>query len=645
VLRDQARRYSKQHFQADFAACGRNSAMSNNGVEQIVIRHVSGSKANQIEHISLAGVNEITIGRDPKSNIAFDASRDDVVSRRHAVIRVVRGDQISFRLADLGSNNGTFLNGKQIKGEEELLPEDSIELGKNGLKFVFDVQPRPANLVARTRVIDVSDTAATRVIDTAGIAARDAVLAGDTGIEPPVQKFEPPPKVGVGKETVLHLLGEERRATSRVWISSLAGLAAVVALGGGAIYWKQVHDKAAAEAELQRATAEMGKTADEQQADLAQKTAEDRGLNAQDIVNQYGNATARIDLHWRLYDQTTGKPVFHQTFADHEANGEQKEILPAYVKSGDLVVRWLTLEDDNRSNIAIEGEGNATGFVVDEQGFMLTNKHVAAGWNLPFGGKEDPANGYRYGWLYDFKDVAMAKDGKKVKHPKKIELSERQFSSLQNWVPSTGGFVFAKNVAYVAGPGNIPDPSKGDTNTFFGKNDKLEVRFANSRGSSNATLQRFSNDSDVALIKVDTPQKLSKLEIAGDDTVTVGEKVVVLGYPGIAQKVVASNTTIENGQARLNTDVVPIPFVSEGIVALVSPRIKTENGVTVEGLSGEMIQMSVNSTGSGNSGGPVFNKAGKVIGLFTYGMSGGGANNSGAIPIKYGRDLLQAQHP
>jgi serine protease Do len=38
--------------------------MGNNSVEQIVIRHLSGSKANQIEHISLAGVTEITVGRD-----------------------------------------------------------------------------------------------------------------------------------------------------------------------------------------------------------------------------------------------------------------------------------------------------------------------------------------------------------------------------------------------------------------------------------------------------------------------------------------------------------------------------------------------------------------------------------------------------
>ena len=100
------------------------------------------------------------------------------------MIRVVRGDRISFRLADLGSNNGTFLNGQRITEEVELLPEDSIGLGKNGLKFIFNVQPRPAYLVARTRVIDISDAAATRVIETAGTAARDAALASEMSVEP-----------------------------------------------------------------------------------------------------------------------------------------------------------------------------------------------------------------------------------------------------------------------------------------------------------------------------------------------------------------------------------------------------------------------------------------------------------------------------
>ena len=629
--------------------------MSNNGVEQIVIRHISGSKANQIEHISLAGVNEITIGRDPRSNIAFNSSRDDIVSRRHAVIRVVRGDRISFRLADLGSNNGTFLNGERITEEVELLPEDSIGLGKNGLKFIFNVQPRPAYLVARTRVIDISDAAATRVIETARTAARDAALASEMSVEPANQKFESPPKVGVGKETMLHMLGEERRAASRVWRSWLAVIVAFVILGGGAFYWKHIRDQNAQSAELQRAKEEMAERetgleskVQEQQANLEKKTAEGRGLSAQDIVEQFGNATAQISRAWRLYDQTTGKPIFHQTISAKLPKMKKAQTCPAYVDLGKYgIVRWLTLEDDLRSNIPIGERARGTGFAVSEQGFMLTNKHVAAAWNLSFG-QADPAtsNEHGCGWLYEYGTGPGAKEKKLRKPPRPMDLDDDEFSDLRHWVPASGGIVFMRDWAVPIGvERNVPDPTKSDKRTFFGRNDVLEVRFANSRGSANANLVNFSNDSDAALIKVDTPQQLKKLDIAADDTVTVGETVVAVGYPSVAATTVASSATIEAGQYRTNTDIVPQPFVSEGIVSVISPSVKSENGVTVGGASGDVIQMSINSTGAGNSGGPVFNKSGKVIGLFTYGRSKGGAATTEAIPIKYGRDLLMSQHP
>jgi hypothetical protein len=75
--------------------------------------------------------------------------------------------------------------------------------------------------------------------------------------------------------------------------------------------------------------------------------------------------------------------------------------------------------------------------------------------------------------------------------------------------------------------------------------------------------------------------------------VTVGETVMALGYPSVAADTVVTSSTIENGQLRENTDVVPLPFVSEGIVALVSPHARTENGVTLVGLMGDIIQMSI----------------------------------------------------
>ena len=572
------------------------------------------------------------------------------------MIRVVRSDRISFRLADLGSNNGTFLNGERITEEVELLPEDSIGLGKNGLKFIFSVQPRPGYLVARTRVIDISDAAATRVIETAGIAARDAVLASDKDVEPAVQKFEPPPKVGVGKETLLHMLGEERQATSRVWRNSLAAIAAFVILGGGAFYLKHIRDQNAQRAELQRAKEEMAERetgleskVQERQASLEKKTAEDRGLSAQDIVEQFGNATAQITRAWRLYDQTTGKPIFHQTIKAKLAKMKEPKTCPAYVDLGKYgIVRWLTLEDDFRSNIPIGHRASGTGFAVSESGFMLTNKHVAAAWNLSFG-QADPATSSEHGcgWLYNYGTGPGAKEKKLRRPPTQLmDLDDDTYSDLRRWVPATGGIIFLKDWAVPIGEErNVPDPTKSDNRTFFGRNDVLEVRFANSRGSGNASLVRFSNDSDAALIKVDTPQQLKKLDIAADDTVTVGETVIAVGFPSVAAPTVARSDTIEGGQYREITDVVPQPFVSEGIVAVISPAVKSENGVTVGGQLGDVIQMSINSTGAGNSGGPVFNKAGKVIGLFTYGRSKGGAETTEAVPIKYGRDLLMSQHP
>lgn len=75
---------------------------------RIVIRHLSGSKINQIEQFDLDGSQEITFGRDPSCKVAYDLQRDDEVSRRHAVIRIKTDKEIYFRIADLNSSNGTF---------------------------------------------------------------------------------------------------------------------------------------------------------------------------------------------------------------------------------------------------------------------------------------------------------------------------------------------------------------------------------------------------------------------------------------------------------------------------------------------------------------------------------------------------------
>ena len=73
----------------------------------------------------------VTIGRHPQSTIFLD---DITVSRRHAEVR--RGDDGLYTLHDVGSLNGTYLDGDRI--EQATLREGAqVQVGKFRLVFVI----------------------------------------------------------------------------------------------------------------------------------------------------------------------------------------------------------------------------------------------------------------------------------------------------------------------------------------------------------------------------------------------------------------------------------------------------------------------------------------------------------------------------
>ncbi len=83
------------------------------------------------------------IGRDPSCEIALDANQYLIVSRRHAVIRPLYplGNGLpSWEIYDLNSINGTYINGKCLRGCHKLQVGDLIELGENGPQFIFEYQ-------------------------------------------------------------------------------------------------------------------------------------------------------------------------------------------------------------------------------------------------------------------------------------------------------------------------------------------------------------------------------------------------------------------------------------------------------------------------------------------------------------------------
>jgi pSer/pThr/pTyr-binding forkhead associated (FHA) protein len=70
-----------------------------------------------------------TIGRRPYNDIVID---NLAVSGEHAVIYLTSGQAV---LEDLGSTNGTFINGKAVK-KQQLAHDDTIEVGKYKIKFL-----------------------------------------------------------------------------------------------------------------------------------------------------------------------------------------------------------------------------------------------------------------------------------------------------------------------------------------------------------------------------------------------------------------------------------------------------------------------------------------------------------------------------
>jgi adenylate cyclase len=81
-----------------------------------------------------------SIGRAPANQIVL---ADEKVSRRHAFIHCQ--DEDEFWLVDLGSSNGTYLNGRRVTQSLQLRDQDRIQIGPFGLVFR---QPHAAHDVA-----------------------------------------------------------------------------------------------------------------------------------------------------------------------------------------------------------------------------------------------------------------------------------------------------------------------------------------------------------------------------------------------------------------------------------------------------------------------------------------------------------------
>lgn len=574
-------------------------------MERVILRHLKGSKASQVEEFPLEQFVELVMGRDPGSAVRFDPEKDDLVGRQHARVARDANDPYRFKLVDLNSRNGTFLNKLRVVGEMPIQPGDVIQLGAGGPEIQFDIDPLPAMYVKATR-----------------LGVPSPVGMNETRVGATAAPASPPAPNAVGKATVERMIGQTRdQANKKLYVGLGVAAALLIAFASwGAIQNQRVKDEADRKAKelAAQTTGNLAAVAESLRSENGRANALGAKMLPAEIHSKYAQSVVSIDFSWNLIYAPTGAQVFHRYIPNKIKIGKQEmpiidgagQTIPAYISVGDNEIEpWLTIDQGAGVPIAVTSAG--TGFVVTSNGFILTNRHIAANWRAP----------YRFGQ----NDVGVLMDANG-----RVMLNRSNQPVVVNppskWIPSE---------TKQSGP-------KQELDVFRGRQEYLYVRFRKNLNPVEATVARVSDRHDAALIKIELPSSLEPVVMHDNYTsVAAGEQVTVLGYPSISDDVVAVLKSKDTFNREAQVRVVPDPTLSVGNIGKV---LRAADGPADDVYStyapnGDRYQLTINSTGGGNSGGPMFDDNGRVIGIF-FASKRGDAAVTYAVPIKFGMELM-----
>jgi hypothetical protein len=166
-----------------------------------------------------------------------------------------------------------------------------------------------------------------------------------------------------------------------------------------------------------------------------------------------------------------------------------------------------------------------------------------------------------------------------------------------------------------------------------------EAYFPGTSVAIRAKLDRISSKADVATLRLEDPAPLHAELLEFDDRTeasVTGEAVVLIGYP----------TGMEGILARAEPEVAQKIAGGNQNVAIVMSQLASQHlirPITTQGHIGDVLKDKIvydAATTSGGSGGPLFNRNGKVIGInFEVIKDFGGSNL--AVPARYAIDLIK----
>lgn len=550
-------------------------------IERYVIRHISGSKINQVEEFDY-NKSELSIGRAANCEIQFDPEKEVIVSREHGKIVKNSSNPPKFAITDNNSRNGIFINKTRVKGVAELHPGDEVQLGNNGPIFTFDIHPRPQDMMMATRVVEIPTTIKPTTISE--VTAADVV---------PIE----PVKTGLGKQTVERMLVAERKKSYSTMAFGIGGLIVLLGVLGytfkDKIFGKKTTTLVQNTMIIQDSTNKNKKTP-------GQITAE----NTDRVV--------QIEFGWQLFDAATNDDIWHEYSPVTE--GGVRRLAGVFIETADGKIEpYLDVKANMRIGQSIGVQGmSGTGFVVSEDGFILTARHLAAAWHT------------RYTFI-----PASAFPGILVRVVNGREVTVPNFQvtpqDVFGWVPAEATMLGGKQVI----PGTIK-----------GRNTYMNVVFAGTALRRPVQSATPSDNHDVALIKVEIPKALSPVKMKDNyKEIQPGEAVTVMGYPGVApeQFVVRPTNDPFNNVSQFTS--VPTPTVTPGNIGRIIPASSVKD--MRYSTAGDSYQLTINATGMGNSGGPLFDDEGNVVGIYYAGAAdAAGTQISFAVPIKYGLELM-----
>lgn len=321
------------------------------------------------------------------------------------------------------------------------------------------------------------------------------------------------------------------------------------------------------------------------------------------IISQYEKSGVRVKSYWFFMNTKTNEPFFFlfvpvKTLKQKGIQvNSQAEAVPVYVETDNGSYEPILVANKSKFNEAVGHIASVGGLPVTKDGFVATSSWVIAPWNAAVRiGNYSVPNG-----------IVVSADLKRV-----VNVDA---PPPTNWIPS-------KTKAQRGTIANLG--IKADFNPENTRN-KIELEVATSAPGKSlpAQLVSTSNKHDVGLIKVKPAGELNTFELYDNyDLIKKGSTDNFILHADLEGKLEAMKTLVTaTSSDEMGTTI-----------QLVNDFSATEKEKK------EMTQRMFTVFGNGNSGMPIFNSKGRVIGMYLGYNDKTHTHN--VIPIRFVKELL-----